>query len=179
MIVWSYAIDVLSAISQPPAVDVTLGLVTGPWNATRNGTGTNESFTTCPCRAVCSPSKMNGASAGNINPSDWLGRMLICNDCDGVAESKIISDICTNSTVASACPESNSTPDTFAANVRGRPNTTPASPSMVNDRDVNLPGVARCSDQRHAEASSRTFFRASARDSANVCNVRTIVPGVA
>src|SRR5699024_2443516 len=138
-----------------------------------------ESFTTCPCRAVCSPSKKNGASAGNINPSDWLGRMLICNDCEGVAESKIISDIGANSTVASACPESNSTPDTFAANVRGRPNTTPASPSMVNDRDVNLPGVARCSDQRHAEASPPTFLRASARDSAHVYNVRPIVPGVA
>src|SRR5699024_4998009 len=97
--------------------------------------------------------------------------------CDGVAESKIISDIGTNSTVASACPESNSTPDTFAANVRGRPNTTPASPSIVKDRDVNLPGEARCSDQRHAEATPRTLLRASARDSANVCKVRTIVPG--
>src|SRR5699024_10316862 len=177
--VWSYAIEVLSAISQPPAVDVTLGLVTGPWNATRNGTGTNESFTTCPCRAVCSPSKMNGASAGNINPSDWLGRMLICNDCDGVAESKIISDIGTNSAVTVACLESNCTPETVGENVRGRPNRTPVWPSIVNERDVNWPGVTRCSDQRHTAASSRTFARASARDSANVCRVRTTVPGVA
>src|SRR5699024_8878475 len=97
MIVWSYAIDVLSSIRQPPTVEVTAGLVTGPLNFTRNGTGTNESLTTCPCRCVCSPSKKKGASAGNINPSDWLGRMLICNDCDGVAESKIITDIGTNS----------------------------------------------------------------------------------
>src|SRR5699024_11240393 len=52
MIVWSYAIVVFNAISQPPTVDVSFGLVTGPWNSTLNGTGMWESFTTCPCRAV-------------------------------------------------------------------------------------------------------------------------------
>src|SRR5699024_12669836 len=104
MIVWSYAIVVLRAISQPPTVDISFGLVTGPWNSTLDGTGMWESFTTCPCRAGCSPTMKNGASAGDINPSDWLGRIEMCNDRDGVGEAKRIAEIGRSSGVVSASP---------------------------------------------------------------------------